>query len=71
LVEHKISGFLRIMASRLGFLGNLLEEFGEMSLLILEEFNLLFSLLDFNFLSLFVSLFDSINFRLEFLNFVL
>jgi len=59
------------MASRLGFLGNLLEEFGEMSLLILEEFNLLFSLLDFNFLSLFVSLFDSINFRLEFLNFVL
>jgi len=71
LVEHKISGFLRIMASRLGFLGNLLEEFGEMSLLILEEFNFLFSLLDFNFLSLFVSLFDSINFRLEFLNFVL
>jgi len=59
------------MASRLGFLGNLLEEFGEMSLLILEEFNFLFSLLDFNFLSLFVSLFDSINFRLEFLNFVL
>jgi|TARA_B110000305_G_C19362992_1_gene600397 hypothetical protein len=59
------------MASRLGFLGNLLEEFGEMSLLILEEFNLLFSLLDFHFLSLFVSLFDSINFRLEFLNFVL
>ena len=42
-----------------------------MTFLIFEEFNLLFSLLNFDFLPLLVSLLDGINLRFEFLNFVL
>jgi hypothetical protein len=58
------------LCSALSLLADLLEELGKMTLLILEELNLVLSLLGFNLLSLSISLLDGLDFRLQFRYFV-
>ena len=60
-----------MVRSSLDFFCNLFEELSEMGLLVLKEFDFLFSLLSLNILSLSISLFNGLDFGLEFTDLVL